>query len=88
MNHRGRQVQVAREAKRKPAKAGAMWALSQKRPEEAPFAALRPHGLGCGLFADRPAAKPTRPIISAFYFTENNRIISIQKMFLQDILHP
>jgi hypothetical protein len=49
---------------------------------------LRPHGLGCGLFADRPAAKPTRPIISAFYFTENNRIISIQKMFLQDILHP
>ncbi len=36
-------------------------AAAKERPEEAPFAALRPHGCRPRTWSRRPAAKPTRP---------------------------
>jgi len=36
-------------------------AAAKERPEEAPFAALRPHGFRPRTWSRRPAAKPTRP---------------------------
>ena len=46
----------------KPAKTGGdVTAAAKERPEEAPFAALRPHDYRLRTWSRRPAAKPTHP---------------------------
>ena len=46
----------------KPAKTGGdVDAAAKERPEEAPFAALRPHDSRLRTWSRAPAAKPTRP---------------------------
>src|SRR5574344_449322 len=46
----------------KPAKTGGdVDAAAKERPEEAPFAALRPHDYRLRTCSRAPAAKPTRP---------------------------
>ncbi len=46
----------------KPAKTGGdVDAAAKERPEEAPFAALRPHDYRLRTWSQMPAAKPTRP---------------------------
>jgi len=46
----------------KPAKTGGdVDAAAKERPEEAPFAALRPHDYRLRTWSRRPTAKPARP---------------------------
>ena len=49
-----------------------MDAAAKERPEEAPFAALRPHDYRLRTWNRTPAAKPTRP-------DQYNRLLSISE---------
>jgi len=53
----------------KPVKTGGDGgAAAKERPEEAPFAALRPHDYRLRTWSRTPAAKPTRPTYYHHHF--------------------
>jgi hypothetical protein len=58
--------------RRKARKAGSRCAaVAKERPEGAPFAALRAHGIRLRTWSRAPAAKPTRPN-NQYHLTELN----------------